>query len=349
MDFSRRDFRVMIYYDWNFNVTAEQCHERIQMIAGERAPSLSTVRNWYRLFRFGRTSLEDESREGRPSTAVIPENIDAVRSMIEQDRHCTYREIQSCLGISLTSIQTILHDHLSVRKLSCRWIPHILTAAEKETRVMWCKEMLRRFKGGQSNAVFDIVTGDETWIYCYEPEKKESSKEWVFPGEANPTKLKRGRSVGKQMVASFFSRIGHIATVALPFDTTLNAEWYTTVCLPEVIRKVRENRSRSRIILHHDNASSHIAGRTTKYLEGEGVELLNPPTYSPDLAPCDFFLFPRIKDKMRGLRFSSAEAAVEAYEKLVSEVSREDWSWCFREWFRRMEECVELKGVYFEK
>lgn len=43
------------------------------------------------------------------------------------------------------------------------------------------------------------------------------------------------------------------------------------------------------------------------------------PPYSPDLAPCDFFLFPYIKDKMRGVKFDTADAAVEAFENLVSE------------------------------
>ena len=55
--------------------------------------------------------------EGRPSTSVAT-NVDAVREMIERDRHMTYREIQASLGIDMKVIHTmLLHDHLSARKL----------------------------------------------------------------------------------------------------------------------------------------------------------------------------------------------------------------------------------------
>ena len=64
--------------------------------------------------------LSDEFREGRLSTFVVATNVDAVREMIERDRHITYREIQASLGIDMKAIYTILHDHLSVRKLCSR-------------------------------------------------------------------------------------------------------------------------------------------------------------------------------------------------------------------------------------
>ena len=83
-----------------------------------------TVYNWFAKFQRGRTFLSNEFREGRPSTCVIVTNVDAVREMIERDRHITYiREIQASLGIDMKAIHTILHDHLSVRKLCNHWIP----------------------------------------------------------------------------------------------------------------------------------------------------------------------------------------------------------------------------------
>ena len=60
-----------------------------------------------------RTFLSDEFREGRPFTSVVATNVDAVREMIERDRHITYCEIQASLGIDMKAIHTILH-HLSV-------------------------------------------------------------------------------------------------------------------------------------------------------------------------------------------------------------------------------------------
>ena len=48
--------------------------------------------------------------------------------------------------------------------------------------------MLQKYDRGASKHVYDIVTGDESWIYEYEPENKQQSTVWVFQDEPNPTK-----------------------------------------------------------------------------------------------------------------------------------------------------------------
>ena len=68
------------------------------------------------VFIDGRNSLQDEFREGRPKSVVVPETIDAVPQLILQDRHVTYREIETILSISGTTIHSILHEHLTVKK-----------------------------------------------------------------------------------------------------------------------------------------------------------------------------------------------------------------------------------------
>ena len=70
------------------------------------------------------SSLLDEFREGRPKSVVV-----AVRQLILQDCHVTYREIETTLGISGTSIHSILHEHLTVKKICLRWIPDNLPIA----------------------------------------------------------------------------------------------------------------------------------------------------------------------------------------------------------------------------
>lgn len=124
----------------------------------------------------------------------------------------------------MKAIHTILHDHLNVRKLCSRWISHNLTEAQKQTRVKWCKEMLKKFNRGRSNLVYKIVTGDETWIYSYEPESKQQSTVWVFQSEPKPTKIVRSHSAAKQMIACFFGSTRYEATVALEDRRNVNAD-----------------------------------------------------------------------------------------------------------------------------
>ena len=102
---------------------------------GDKAPSYSTVKNWLNEFNCGHRSLKEEVREARPKTAVVSENIDVVRELIMQDRHATCREIKASLGISATSIHSILHKHLTVNKIRFRWMPHNLAIAQKKDPV----------------------------------------------------------------------------------------------------------------------------------------------------------------------------------------------------------------------
>ncbi|GFU07200.1 histone-lysine N-methyltransferase SETMAR [Nephila pilipes] len=143
--------------------------------------------------------------------------------------------------------------------------------------------MLEKYIQGTSKAVYNIYTGDESWIYAYEPETKQQSTVWVFQDEAKPTKVVRGRSTSKQMIACFFGINDHVATVALEQRRTVNSEWYTTICLPEVIGEIRKKQKNRRIILHHDNASSHTSTQTKAFLTERKIELMGHPPISVPL------------------------------------------------------------------
>eukprot|EP00795_Rhopilema_esculentum_P010561 gene10560-biopygen13084 len=175
-------------------------------------------------FKQGRESLKDDPHPGRPPTAVVPETIAAVEKLLKEDGRLTYEVMQEKVGIGSTALNKILHDHLEVRKVAARWVPHCLTEAQKEHRVNWCQFMLEKFDSGRSKRVYDIVTGDESWIYQFDPETKRQSSVWIFPGEHPPQKFKRSRSVGKKMVASFFGKTGHVATIPLDDRRTVNTD-----------------------------------------------------------------------------------------------------------------------------
>lgn len=349
MELTRENFRAIIYHNFRRGLSPDECRNELVTIYEIEAPSQTTIYRWYAEFRRGRASLGTVPSSGRPKTAVSPENIAAVEKLLKEDRHVTYEQIRATIGIGMTAIHTILHGELGVRKLISRWVPHNLSEEQKAARVDWCRSILKCYNGGKSKAVYNMVSGDESWIYSYEPERKHQSAVWVFDDEVKPTKVVRSRSVSKKMVASFVSKKGHVATIPLEEQRTVTADWYITVCLPEVLAELRQGNPRRRVILHHDNASSHTAHKTTKFLNDENVELMSHPPYSPDLSPNDFFTFPRIKDLLRGQRFENPEAAVEAYKSAILAMPTSNWNYCFNDWFKRMQKCIECNGEYFEK
>ncbi|XP_029044179.2 histone-lysine N-methyltransferase SETMAR-like [Osmia bicornis bicornis] len=351
MDLNREHFRAMIFYDFKVGLSRVKSLERLRGAFGDSSPSQATVYRWFREFQRGRGSLVDEERVGRPVTAATDENVLAVEQMLSEDNRMTYAQIQGALKIGSAAVKTILHEKLSVRKLSSRWIPHQLADAQKQDRVKWCQEMLQRFNKGRSEAVYNIITGDESWIYQYESENKQQSAVWVFSGETPPLKMKRGQSVGKKMLCTFFSANGHIETVTLE-DQIVTAEWYTTVCLPQVFKKLETKRPKidtKGFLLHHDSALVHSAEKTANYFRELGIQVLGHPPYSPDLAPCDFFLFPKAKESIRGQRFGSLETAIATYKEFLDSIPKEEWRAEFGKWFDRMRTCIRREGEYFEK
>ena len=83
-----------------------------------------------------------------------------------------------------------------------------------------------------------------------------------------------------------------LATVPLEHRSTVNSEWYTTICWPKVFAKIRKTNKSRRFIVHHDIASSHTSTQISDFLNGQNVELMAHSQYSPDLALNDLvFIF----------------------------------------------------------
>ena len=86
--------------------------------------------------------------------------IEAIRQLINIDPHIKYQPIQNTLQIESAVTGSILHDYLALRKITCRWMTQFLTEAQKQDPVNYCLAMLKKFDGGRSKRVYDIITGD---------------------------------------------------------------------------------------------------------------------------------------------------------------------------------------------
>ena len=168
-------------------------------------------------------------------------------------------------------------------------MPHNLSEEQKRGRVDWCSHMLRKFDRGGSPRVWNIVTRDKTWVYQYDPKTKQQSAVWVFPDENPPVKLKRNRSASKQIIACFFAKFGHVASIQLEDKKSVTADRYVTHCLPKVFQAWCTRRPRTGVRglrLHHDNASAHTAAAALDFLAASNVKLVTHPPYSPVTGFC---------------------------------------------------------------
>ena len=59
--------------------------------------------------------------------------------------------------------------------------------------------------------------------------------------------------------------------------------------------------------LHHDNTPTHISHLVQSFLAKHQITQVTQPPYSPDLVPCDFWLFPKLKSPLKGKRFQTVD------------------------------------------
>jgi hypothetical protein len=76
--------------------------------------------------------------------------------------------------------------------------------------------------------------------------------------------------------------------------------------------------------------------------------VISHPPYSLDLAPCDLFLFPKIKMKLKGRRFDDIPTIQQDATSELDNLKVEDFQRCFQKWQKRWDTCILLRGDYFE-
>jgi histone-lysine N-methyltransferase SETMAR len=135
------------------------------------ALSRSSVFEWFKQFRDGREDPQVDPRSGRPSTTRNADTIANVRQMVTRDRPLTLRMMSDKLNINKETIRQILHEDLRKRKICAKFVPHSLTDEQKQRRLTSCQDFIQSC---QDNPSFldCIVTGDESWVFQYDPETK---------------------------------------------------------------------------------------------------------------------------------------------------------------------------------
>ena len=106
----------------------------IQKAFVDESMGITQMKEWYRRFKNGRTSVDSDPRSGRLPLTTTPENIERVRLAIEGDRHLTFRELENDLGIPKTTVWEILNKILGMTCVCAKFIPKLLTTEQKDLR-----------------------------------------------------------------------------------------------------------------------------------------------------------------------------------------------------------------------
>lgn len=188
---------------------------------------------------------------------------------------------------------------------------------------------------------------DETWIRSYEPELKRQSSEWRHPDSPRPQKYRREQSKVKQMMIFAYDYIGIILADAVPVGQTVNKEYYADFISKKLRNALRRKRPNLQPLILHDNARCHTAQTVVETLDNLNWEVLPHPAYSPDLSPPDFHLFPKLKEPMRGKRYSTLDELSAAVKTRIRAMNTEGTEDIFK-LTQRWESVIRNGGDYIE-
>ena len=140
-------------------------------------------------FSLGITSVEDQDRSGRPQTAITEEAVQQIEKLLQESHNWSLRELAERSGIPRKTVCRILKDKLYHVKISAKWVPHLLSKEQKETRQFMEYNNILRFKA-YPDMLKKVIALDESWVFLYNPLCRDQEKFWTKKGH-EPPKLPR--------------------------------------------------------------------------------------------------------------------------------------------------------------
>ncbi|UYV84533.1 hypothetical protein LAZ67_X002487 [Cordylochernes scorpioides] len=253
----------------------------------------------------------------RSQSGKTDENVDRVLEVLRTDRRLSIQQIADTLHMSTFVVHGIVTEDLQMRKVCAKLVTKVLTQDQKELRVLRCPELLDLIQN-EPGFLNSVVTGDESWMFEYDPESKRQSCAWHTKSSPRPKKARKSKSRIKTMIIVFFD--------------------IRRIVLRRLKRRIARVKTdiKDTVKLHHDNATSHTAFIITNLLVRSNTPVIPHPPYSLDLASCDFFLFTRLKREMKGKHWETVKNIQHHVTTFLRRIPVEEFQGAFQAWETRL-------------
>ncbi len=138
MDFEQR---ANIKFCFALEKTFVETFQMMKTVWGDDVKR-STVHLWYKRFKGGRRSIQDDPQSERPVTARDPDHIFCVCELVRADRRLSVRDLVSMIGLSIGTVHSILSEDPKMSRICAKFVPKILNNEIKEIWKMAAQEML---------------------------------------------------------------------------------------------------------------------------------------------------------------------------------------------------------------
>ncbi len=239
---------------------------------GRATISDSRIYYWLEQFRNGRVRIVDKERWAKRKSGRSPANIRHVENIVATDRRVSIAQLMLQTGLKNTTVHRILTKDLHLSKRCAKYVPMDLNAAQVARRTRIC-DFWSRLKINSPRVFAVTITMDESWIYCYDPESKEQSKEWLRSMENRPQKPQCTLATRKVMVVTFFDSKGLIyREFVRRLVTVTQLVFHQIFTRFDIACQNRRPRGtvNGRRFIHMDNAPAHTAFLTGVHMRNLG-------------------------------------------------------------------------------
>ena len=170
----------------------------IQIVFRLSCMNQASVCELHKRFKEGRESVRDDERCGRSKEIRTPKLIAQINNIMDKGPACVYRDNKcKCQCGNCT------YNYSRGTEDAEDFVPRVLREDQKESRCHDSRKMVELINS--DSTVLDVlVTCDESWIYCYNPETKRQSSQWKHACYPRPKKSWQSKSTHKLLMIPFF-------------------------------------------------------------------------------------------------------------------------------------------------
>jgi histone-lysine N-methyltransferase SETMAR len=218
-----------------------------------------------------------------------------------------------------------------------------VNSGPKVAREHVAKNMLEILATHAASTFHFLFTGDESWLLYADHVRTM----WTLCPE-NADQVQGASHVTKKTMATMFFNGTRLHMIdILPQNQKMDAGYFSEYIIPSLVsicyptgRSCRQRKC----LVHFDNAPIHNSKAVTDKLDEQNLKRIPHPPYSPDLSPCDFFLFGYLNDKWIDKQDTTPQELFAEVTTIISEISSDLISRVFATWQKRLQKCCDMRG-----
>ncbi len=303
MEVYQDQLRFYAFVRMKLGDSAKAIHRQLTDVFEDGVCSYSSVKNWCSDFQEGkRHSLEDNPRCGAPMSTRTADVIQQVDELVRNDPKMSVRDLEDETNIPHSTIHRILTEDLGLRNVCSVWVPHSLSAQNKEDRVKSAKHIRKTLLPFARHGYDSLAVEDETYVNFDPYHTKSENRTWIPKGAPRLQVPRPHLTPRKTLLVTVISPGHRINVKALPRGSTLDSHGYIEF-MRETGNKWRSLRSNpihlNEVLWMHDNARPHTSAVVRDFIESRDMKTVWQSPYSPDFNLCDRWVFSNMKACLR--------------------------------------------------